>query len=88
MKFVHIVLTREEWKMLKWLVFEVREVNGHKYSQVGTAFRLETDARKYAETMNSMYEDSELDVTFVVQEAERYVVVSDLWEGLEDGKEN
>ena len=74
--------------MLKWLVFEVREVNGHKYSQINAAFRLEKDALESANKLNVMYEDSDLDVFFVVQEAERYVAVPDLWEGLEDGKED
>lgn len=74
--------------MLKWLVFEVREINGHKYSEVSASFKLEQDALKYANKMNLIYENSEFGVFFVVQEAERYVIVPDLWEGLEDGKED
>ena len=74
--------------MLKWLVFEVGKVNGYKYSNLRVAFRSESEAREYMDEKNSVYKDAGLDVIFVMQEAKHDIGVPDIWEGLEDGKED
>ena len=74
--------------MLKWLVFEVGEVNGHKYKILSVAFGSESEARRYMDKQNSICKDCGLDTIFVVQEAEQAIGVPDIWEGLEDGEEN
>ena len=74
--------------MLKWLVFEVGEVNGYKYKILRVAFGFESEARHYVDKENSICKDCGLDTIFVVQEADQAIGVPDIWEGLEDGEEN